>query len=288
MSVGAGLFTLFVGSALYSLAYPPDKGSGSGAAGFVVYVVTLLTGLAPWFYPEDGGAPAAESRQRVREAERDFEEALRAAQVPVDVADESRQRVREAERDFEMALRAAQALADAEDAEEADARPAVREPVGGSRDSRSVGLALPELWAVTHSRLDHYRETALRQARRSFRNAQVAMVLGFVLLVGFVAVAVYAKTTAAAAVAGGLGAVSAALAGYVSQTFVRSQEASASHLRAYFDQPLEFARFLAAERIVMDGGLSQEQRAEVLSALVQAMVSGPSLPGGPGQQPGPG
>ncbi|MER7774966.1 hypothetical protein ABTZ21_08135 [Streptomyces sp. NPDC096191] len=76
--------------------------------------------------------------------------------------------------------------------------------------------------------------------------------------------------------AGGLGAVSAALAGYVSRTFVVSQTASAAHLRAYFDQPLEFARCLAAERIIVDGGWDQAQRAEVLTSLVQAMVAPPA------------
>ncbi len=150
-----------------------------------------------------------------------------------------------------------------------------------------MGLALPELWTLTHSRLDHYHETALRQARRSFQNAQMAMVAGFALLVLFVAMALYASTTAGAVVAGGLGGTSAALGGYVSRTFVRSQETSASHLRAYFDQPLEFARFLAAERIVMASGLTQKQRAEALTALVSAMVSGPAAPAEPGQKSAP-
>ncbi|MER7807547.1 hypothetical protein [Streptomyces sp900116325] len=104
------------------------------------------------------------------------------------------------------------------------------------------------------------------------------MVLGFVLLVVFVILALSASTAAGVIVAGGLGAVSAALAGYVSKTFVRSQEAASTHLRSYFDQPLELSRYLAAERLIADGNLTQEQRGEVLSALVQAMVSGPPQP----------
>lgn len=147
----------------------------------------------------------------------------------------------------------------------------------GIRPSR---LALSELWAVTHSRLDLYHEIATTQASRSFRNAQAAMVLGFGLLVIFVIVALQASTTAGAVVAGGLGAVAAALAGYVSRTFVRSQEAAASHLRAYFDQPLEFSRYLAAERLVADSNLSDEQRAEVVTELAKAMIAGPSAPVG--------
>lgn len=141
--------------------------------------------------------------------------------------------------------------------------------------SRRTPLGLPELWKLTHSRLDHYHETVLGQARRSFRSAQLAMWIGFLLLGGFVWVAVKASTTAGSVVAGGLGAVSAALAGYVSRTFVKSQEAAASHLRAYFDQPLMFSRFLAAERLLQDGGLAEEKRAEVLGALVLAMAADP-------------
>ncbi|MFJ1695697.1 hypothetical protein ACIOHC_11185 [Streptomyces sp. NPDC088252] len=137
---------------------------------------------------------------------------------------------------------------------------------------------MAELWAATHARLELYHKIATGQAKQSFRNAQVAMVMGFVLLVAFVIVALKASTTAGSIVAGGLGAVSAALAGYVSRTFVRSQEAAASHLRSYFDQPLELSRFLAAERLIADGKLSDEQRAEILMALVQAMVAGPPQP----------
>ncbi|MEV5770110.1 hypothetical protein AB0L49_02400 [Streptomyces antimycoticus] len=143
---------------------------------------------------------------------------------------------------------------------------------------RASRLSLPELWAVTHTRLELYHDIATGQARRSFRNAQAAMLVGFGLLVIFVAIALNASTTAGSVVAGGLGAVSAALAGYVSRTFVKSQEVASSHLRAYFDQPLEFSRYLAAERLIGDAELSQEQRAEILTTLVQAIVAGPAAP----------
>ncbi|MDX3308929.1 hypothetical protein P1S61_07405 [Streptomyces sp. ME08-AFT2] len=146
------------------------------------------------------------------------------------------------------------------------------------QEDTQARLTLSELWAVTHRRLDHYHGIALGQAKLSFRNAQIAMGLGFALLIAFVVVALNATTTAGSVVAGGLGAVSAGLAGYVSRTFIRSQEAAAGHLRAYFDQPLEFSRYLAAERLMADAGLSDERRAEVLSLLVQAMIVGPAAP----------
>ncbi|MFH9858590.1 hypothetical protein [Streptomyces sp. NPDC017202] len=188
----------------------------------------------------------------------------------------SRARVREAEQGLENALRgdyvtrrgAGRVLITR------DAPPGPREdPVP---DESQIRLTLSELWKVTHRRLDHYHGIALGQARQSFRNAQIAMGLGFTLLIAFVIVAFNASTTAGTVVAGGLGAVSAVLAGYISRTFIRSQEAAAGHLRAYFDQPLEFSRYLAAERLMADAGLSDEKRAEVLSLLVQAMIAGPS------------
>ncbi|MFE7100644.1 hypothetical protein [Streptomyces erythrochromogenes] len=100
------------------------------------------------------------------------------------------------------------------------------------------------------------------------------MSVGFILLMGFAAIAFWASTTAGAVVAGALGAVAAALAGFVSRTFVKSQETAAGHLRAYFDQPLEFSRYLAAERLIVDARLDSGQRAEILGGLVQAMILG--------------
>jgi hypothetical protein len=172
-------------------------------------------------------------------------------------------RVREAEDALEAALRRSEEMSQGEDL------------------PGQIALGLPDLWAVTHRRLDHYHGIALGQAERSFRNAQIAMVTGFLMLAGFVAVALNAGTATGSVVAGGLGAVSAALAGYVSRTFVRSQESAAGHLRAYFEQPLEFSRYLAAERLVADSNLSDEQRAEVVTALAQAMIAGPHSPAAP-------
>ncbi|MEV7857065.1 hypothetical protein [Streptomyces sp. NPDC088183] len=164
-------------------------------------------------------------------------------------------------------------------------------PIVSQRDSEGDGNAQPEqeadlpaplglavLWETTHARLSLYHKIATGQAESSFASAKWSMWAGFALLIAFVVLALTASTTAGAVVAGGLGAVAAALSGFVSKTFIRSQEAAASHLRTYFDQPLELSRYLAAERLIVDGDLSQQQRADVLSALVQAMVASPAQP----------
>ncbi|MFD8338922.1 hypothetical protein ACFV42_40705 [Streptomyces solisilvae] len=213
-------------------------------------IVTIWKKTDPSWYSVDIG------RERVRAAERGLEEALRVSvNEGTPIFTGSRDELTE---DGPLGPPPEQAVQ--------------REPAG---PQTARPLALPELWALTHRRLDLYHDIATKQAKRSFRNAQIAMGIGFALLAAFVAVALNASTTAGAVVSGGLGAVSAALAGFVSRTFVRSQETAAGHLKAYFDQPLEFSRYLAAERLIADAGLSDEQKAAAVVALVQAIVAGP-------------
>jgi len=107
-------------------------------------------------------------------------------------------------------------------------------------DDSSDHLGLSRLWDVNYARLDLYHRIATGQASESFRNAQIAMGLGFVLLIGFTVGAILARSSTASVVAGALGVTSAALAGYVSRTFVRSQESAASHLHAYFNHRWSF------------------------------------------------
>jgi hypothetical protein len=134
-------------------------------------------------------------------------------------------------------------------------------------------LALSALWNVTNSRLELYHDIATGQAKSSFRTAQIAIGAGFILLTGFAILSFRTHNTASAITTGALGAVSAALAGYISKTFVRSQESAATHLRAYFDQPLEFSRYLAAERLLSgQQDLDPGQRAMMLRTVISAMV----------------
>jgi len=52
-----------------------------------------------------------------------------------------------------------------------------------SRLAQTGDLDLPSLWKVTHQRLDYYHEIVTRQARQSFRNAQLAMAIGLLILI---------------------------------------------------------------------------------------------------------
>jgi hypothetical protein len=239
-----------------------DGGMYNAATWSVAITFGLLIGLiVARYYPEESESQR-ESQARVREAERGLEDALRGHFVLVSAPGASA---------GTPVLVSGDPSVDTDEDTERPAQTRMRQ-VPGDQQSR---LTLSELWAVTHRRLDHYHGIALGQAKQSFRNAQIAMTLGFSLLVTFVIVGLNSRTTAGSIVAGALGTVSAALAGYVSRTFIRSQETAAGHLRAYFDQPLEFSRYLAAERLITDAGLSNEKRAEILNLLVQTVLAGP-------------
>ncbi|MFI8942780.1 hypothetical protein [Streptomyces syringium] len=257
---------------------PPERPSSSRATGLGRWVgatgVTLLVGAAIWFAGDisQGSAEAGEGAERlgavfalltaVVTPAAAFAAWVRQRQADRAI-DAGRERVREAERGVEGALAARSGPAIAGTRKEAEAQ----------HDRRD--LALARLWSLTHRRLDLYHEIATNQARRSFVSAQISMGVGFALLVLFVVLALNVSSTTGVIVTGGLGAVSAALAGFISKTFVKSQQSAADHLKAYFDQPLEFSRYLAAERLLADTGLSDEKRAEVVAVLVQLIAAGP-------------
>ncbi|MFF9408941.1 hypothetical protein ACF1B0_25960 [Streptomyces anandii] len=238
---------------------------------------TALTGaVGLWLTTRGRPDGDAASRERLREAEQQLEESLRGSVTLSTGQGKSVEAVR---------LEAEQS-APGGDRAEPDGPTDFLPPPPPVEVPALRALALADLWAVTHRRLDLYHDIATRQARQSFRNAQAAMVIGFLLLVGFVTVALKASTTTGAVVAGGLGAVSAALAGYVSRTFVKSQETAAGHLKPYFDQPLEFSRYLAAERLLTEAGLTEEQRQEAVVALVKTLAGPPgsAAPAGADEQ----
>lgn len=255
-------FVVIAGIGL-TLAFSFSQGNGLNDWHTYVTIaaVIIVAGLVAfsWTFARGSGLPAdeAQARQRVRKAEYDLAESLRA--MGEDTA--------------RMSARAARVEIDSETSDvaleppEAEVVRAVEQLAIERRDER---LTLAALWELTHGRLDLYHQIVTNQARRSFGAAQAAIIIGFVLLVAFAVLAVRAKITTAAISAGGLGAVGAAFSAYIGRTFIRSQESAASHLRAYFDQPLELSRYLAAERLLADADLTPEQRAAILSTLVQA------------------
>jgi hypothetical protein len=259
-----------------------NVGSSSNVdtSSYVTHIVTgaivsfgILVGIVSWLRRNARAQfDEAQARQRVRRAEEDVAGALRnsAATTTVTISGIHGSAVSLSPQNYEH-VPADQTPSVGEEVPVAE-EVSVDEQVSVKR--RDDGLTLAALWELTHGRLDLYHQIVTRQARNSFGAAQVAMAIGFVLLVVFAVLAAEAKTTTAAIGAGGLGAVGAAFAAYIGKTFIRSQESAASHLRAYFDQPLELSRYLAAERLLADAkDLTPEQRAAIVSSLVQSIAT---------------
>jgi hypothetical protein len=134
-------------------------------------------------------------------------------------------------------------------------------------------LDLSVLWEVTNARLDDYHGIATGQAKSSFRTAQAAITGGFILLLGFAVLSFRTHSTTSSITIAVLGGVAAGLSGYIGRTFIRSQETAARYLRAYFDQPLAFSRYLAAERLLSSqSDVKAQERDALLRIIISAMV----------------
>ncbi|MEV0379946.1 hypothetical protein [Nonomuraea sp. NPDC050643] len=150
----------------------------------------------------------------------------------------------------------------------------------GSEEARLMAsneLELGRLWGLTEARLRIYHEIATRQAGVSFVSAQLAISLGFVVIAAASLLAFNAKSGTASITIGLLGGLGGALSAYIGRTFLRSQENAASHLRSYFDQPKEFFRYLAAERLLAH--LSDGSKDASIDRMIQAIVLAERSPG---------
>lgn len=140
-------------------------------------------------------------------------------------------------------------------------------------EASEASLDLPTLWSLTQMRLDYYHGLATTQSEKSFSYALATAVGGLLFVVGsIVASALSASVAGAVASAvGGLGG--GGLAAYLGATFIKMQRTSAQQLRAYFDQPLEFSRILAAERLLE--GLDSDARAANTQRIIDSLTRPP-------------
>lgn len=132
-------------------------------------------------------------------------------------------------------------------------------------------LALELLWRTTSARIDYYHDVMIGQARTSFLFGLIAVAVGFTVLMVAVIAAAFAHTGVGSASAASVGAIGAAIGSYIGATFLKSMNDTSERLRTYFDQPVFFARLLAAERIATKLSPDQEDaaRLEMLRAAVE-------------------
>jgi len=126
------------------------------------------------------------------------------------------------------------------------------------------------LWALNQERIDAYHTIATSQSRISFVSSQVVTALGFILIIAVGIIAAQARTTIGAISAGSVGVIGGGLSAYISSTFMRAQGEASAQLQQFFLQPVEFARVLAAERLLE--GMTDEDKSKTRAAMITSMM----------------
>jgi len=117
------------------------------------------------------------------------------------------------------------------------------------QDRLARDTTLPALLRYNREQMALYHQIATTQARAAGRNSQLAMSIGFIVLVAGAAVAIASDSVATKIVAGGLAALGGIFSGYVTRTFFVAQDKAIGQLYKYWEQPLTTSYLLAAERI---------------------------------------
>jgi hypothetical protein len=117
-----------------------------------------------------------------------------------------------------------------------------------------------------------YTALARGQANTAFRNSQIAMGIGLVVLfVGAVA-AIAAEDTAARIATASLTALGGAFAGYIARTFIQSYNAAIEQLNFAFQQPLVNSYLLSSERLVNEMSTAQRKDNALETVVGQLMA----------------
>ena len=129
-----------------------------------------------------------------------------------------------------------------------------------------------ELVKANTKNLSTYTALARAQAAVAFRNSQVAMGVGILVLFLGAAVTIAADATGTQVAAASLTTVAGAFAGYIARTFIRSYNAAIEQMNFAFQQPLVNSYLLSSERLARQMSTA-EGRDKALETVVDKMVT---------------
>jgi hypothetical protein len=125
-----------------------------------------------------------------------------------------------------------------------------REQVAASADALDDAKDLVALIKANRRQMSAYDVLAQAQAQTAFRNAQLAMGAGLLVLVGGSIVAISAPSVATKVATASLTAIGGALSGFIAKTFLVTYRSAIDQLNFYFEQPLITSYLLAAQRLI--------------------------------------
>jgi hypothetical protein len=125
----------------------------------------------------------------------------------------------------------------------------VRNAADEAIDELSSTAKLTDLMKANRRQMSAYDLIARYQAQSSYRNSQLAMAIGFAILIAGACVAITVHDNTAKIATASLTAIGAAVAGYISKTFLESYNTTLKQLNFYFEQPLISSYILTAQRL---------------------------------------
>lgn len=123
-----------------------------------------------------------------------------------------------------------------------------------------------------------YQELTRRQATSSYRIAQVAIFVGFLLLTAGAVLALTSDNVTAQVIVGSLAALGSAISGYIAATSMKMHQRAQAQMNFYYAQPLVQSYILEAERLCKD--LSEDgRRDKSLEKIIDRTLEGASVAG---------
>lgn len=145
-----------------------------------------------------------------------------------------------------------------------------RGAAAAAADALADATTLPSLIKANRQQMEAYDVLARSQAQTAFRNSQVAMGLGLLVLLSGAVVAIGTPDTTARITTASLSAIGGSLSGFIARTFLRTYHASLDQLNYYFQQPLVTSYLLSAERLIRS--MSRAQRDPTFALLINRVI----------------
>jgi Cyanobacterial TRADD-N associated 2-Transmembrane domain len=149
-------------------------------------------------------------------------------------------------------------------------------PQTGAMPSRRKEDILDER-TLNQQSLKKYHDLTQQQAGSSYLIAQVAILIGLLLLIGAGVVIIKASAPTTQIVVGALAVVGSTLSGYVGATSIRMYNRAQAQMNFYYAQPLVQSYILEAERI--SNCLSSGRKDSALEKVIAQTLEGAAVAG---------
>jgi len=146
--------------------------------------------------------------------------------------------------------------------EEKRAREVAQQAVAELEDAADLAALIK----ANRKQMEAYDLLARAQAATAFRNSQVAMATGLVVLLVGAVIAIGTPSTTSKITTASLTAIGGMLSGYIARTFLQTYARALRQLNFYFQQPLINSYLLTAQRLIEK--MSAGERDPVLSSVV--------------------